>query len=54
MSPQVDLNKLAERLKQQKPVGVSKDGSLVQTNPRNDGTRNDESATTLEPKRFFN
>ena len=51
--PQVDLNQLAERLKQQKPVGVSRDGRLIQTDPRNDGTRSDESATTLEPKRFF-
>ena len=51
--PQVDLNQLAERLKQQKPIGVTRDGALTPTNPRNDGSRPNTSGTTLEPKRFF-
>jgi len=51
--PQVDLNQLAERLRNQAPVGVKRDGSLTTTNPRNDGSRPNTSGTTLEPKRFF-
>ena len=50
----VDLNKLAEKLKQQRNVGVTRDGRLIEKDPQNDGTRsNPSNATTLEPKRFY-
>jgi hypothetical protein len=51
----IDLNKLAEKLKQQRNVGVTRDGRLTDQDPRNDGNRNESSntGTTLNPKRFF-
>ena len=51
----VDLNKLAEKLKQQRSVGVTRDGRLMDKDPRNDGNRNGpfNTGTTLKPKRFF-
>ncbi len=50
----VDLNKVAEKLRNQRNVGVQKDGRLVERDPRNDGTRsNANNSTTLEPKRFY-
>jgi hypothetical protein len=51
----VDLNKLAEKLKQQRNVGVTRDGRLMDKDPRNDGDRTGSSptGTTLNPKRFF-
>jgi hypothetical protein len=48
----VDLNALAAKLKQQKNIGVSRDGRLVERDPNNDGARNSSGFTTLEPKRF--
>ena len=48
----VDLNKLAEKLKKQREMGVAQDGRLTPTNPKNDGSK-DKSHTTLEPQRFF-
>ncbi len=50
----VDLNQIAQRLKQQQPVGVKKDGRIEPEDPHNDGTRETQSGnTTLQPKRFF-
>jgi len=50
----IDLNEVAEKLKKQKALGVTRDGRLVDQNPRNDGTLTDnKGGTTLEPKRFF-
>jgi len=48
----VDLNALAAKLKQQRNIGVARDGRLVDRDPRNDGTPNNSGFTTLEPKRF--
>ena len=48
----IDLNKLAEKLKQQRNVGVARDGRLIDRDPDNDGSRNSGGFTTLEPKRF--
>ena len=50
----VDLNQLRRKLKNQSPVGVSRDGQVTAEDPRND--RSDGSRpgnTTLEPKRFW-
>lgn len=50
----VDLNKIAEKLKKQKTMGVTREGKLTESNPYNKGEKAAEgSATTLEPKRFF-
>ena len=50
----IDLNELQRRLRQQNNVGVSRDGMLVPTDPRNDGNgSNSRGVTTLEPKKFF-
>lgn len=50
----VDINKLADRMKQQKPVGANRNGTLTDADPKNDGT-NDAKAgnTTMDPRRFF-
>ena len=51
---EVDLNRVAEKLKKQKPMGVSRDGTLKEDNPHNDGSRESKKGdTTLEPRRFF-
>ena len=51
----VDLNKMAEKLRRQREVGVSRDGKLIDKNPSNDGTEEDKKGhTTLRPQRFFN
>lgn len=47
----VDLNRLADRLKSQRPVGVNQNGQLTPTDPGNDRARGGN--TRLEPKRFF-
>lgn len=50
----VDLNRLSEKLKRQKPVGVNREGQLTEQNPDNDGSRESRRGrTTLHPKRFF-
>ena len=50
----VDLNKLAERLRQQRNIGVARDGRLLDRDPRNNGSQSQPSnGTTLTPKRFF-
>ena len=51
----IDLNKLAEKLKQQRNVGVIRDGRLMDRDPRNDGSQRllPNSGTTLNPKRFY-
>ena len=50
----VDLNKLAEKLKQQRNVGVTRDGRLMEKDPQNDGSQgSSQEGTTLTPKRFF-
>lgn len=50
----VDLNKLAEKLKQQRNVGVTRDGRLSDRDPRDDGSHGQPpNGTTLTPKRFF-
>ncbi len=50
----VDLNKLREKLRDRRPMGVDRDGRITTENPRNDGSREDAKGhTTLEPKRFF-
>ena len=48
----IDLNRIRERLKRQRPVNVRTDGSITPNNPHNDGTREGRGGTTLEPKRF--
>lgn len=50
----VDLNKVAERLRSQRPVGVNRTGGVIDKDPRNDGSQNrSDGNTTLQPKRFF-
>ncbi len=50
----VDLNKVAQKLREQRGLGVTRDGRLTDNNPDNDGTRREiNNTTTLEPKRFF-
>ena len=50
----VDLNKVAEKLKQQRNIGVTKDGRLIERDPQNDGSQNlPQEVTTLTPQRFF-
>ena len=50
----IDLNKVAQKLKNQNSLGVSKTGQLQESDPKNDGTKeNKKGNTTLEPKRFF-
>jgi len=51
----IDLNKLAEKLKEQRNVGVTRDGRLIDRDPRNDGSQRPppSSGTTLTPKRFY-
>ena len=50
----MDLNKLAEKLKAQRNVGVNRNGSLTSADPRNDGSEASvKDGTTLEPRRFF-
>lgn len=50
----IDLNKVAEKLKSQRAVGVTKEGQLTDKNPGNDGTSPSSSGqTTLEPQRFY-
>jgi hypothetical protein len=49
-----DLNKIREKLRSQRGVGVTRNGSLVEADPHNKGDKpNVEGTTTLEPKRFF-
>ena len=50
----VDLNEVAEKMKKQQNIGVTRDGRLVEKDPRNDGTSrsNANEGTTLETKRF--
>ena len=55
----IDLNKIAEKLKRQKALTVTKNGQLVESHPVIDGNSfndrgNQEYAvySTLEPKRF--
>ncbi len=49
----VDLNKVAKKLQEQKPIGVNKDGQLSPNNPNNNGmVRTSDQMTVLEPKRF--
>jgi hypothetical protein len=49
-----DLNEIRKKLKQQRPMGVTKDGDMVETNPNNKGDKpNAEGVTTLEPNRFY-
>ena len=53
----LDLNRIAEKLKRQRDLGVNRDGTLQESNPVNDGTKEDNNSkgrTTLSPKRFFN
>lgn len=50
----VDLNALAEKLRQQRNVGVSRNGQLTPVDPQNNGLESSAKGnTTLEPKRFF-
>lgn len=50
----VDLNKLAEKLKQQRTVYVTRDGRLMDQEPKNNGYENNPGDyTTLVPQRFY-
>ena len=49
----VDLNKIAEKSKRLRNIGVSRDGKLSTRDPGNDGSKDNADATTLETKRFF-
>lgn len=50
----VDLNAVRDKLKRQKPIGLSRDGKLTDKDPGNDGTSaNSNGQTTLQPQRFF-
>ena len=55
MPPNIDLNELQRKLQEQRNIGVAKDGRLIPTDPKNDGTEVNPKAegTTLEPKKFF-
>jgi len=49
-----DLNKIRDKLKQQRSMGVDREGGIVETNPNNKGDKPDsEAVTTLEPNRFY-
>lgn len=48
----VDLNKLAEKLKDQRNVRVTRDGRLVDSDKDNSQI-NSQNTTQLTPKRFF-
>ena len=49
-----DFNRIADSLKKQRPIGVTKEGQLVERNPNNDGLREDSKGfTTLKPEKFF-
>jgi hypothetical protein len=50
----VDLNKVAEKLKKQRTLGVDRDGSLTDVNPMDDRAQeNNKDLTTLIPQKFF-
>ena len=50
----VDLNKAAEKLKSQENLGATKDGQILDKDPRNDGTRaNSNGNTSFKPRRFY-
>lgn len=52
----LDFNKVANKLKKRKNLGVTKDGKLNERDPFNNGNSNIENsqeATTLKPERFF-
>jgi len=50
----VDLNRIADKLKREKSIGVGQDGKLIEDNPNNNGTNeNKKGETTLNPQRFF-
>ena len=50
----VDLNQLAERLKQQRTVSVTRDGRLIDREPKiKDNEDNHGEYTTLVPQRFY-
>lgn len=50
----VDLNKLSEKLKGERPVSVSREGQLDEKDAKNDGSKeNTDGKTTLKPKKFF-
>ena len=49
-----DLNKIRDKLKQQKSMGVNREGGIVETNPNNKGEKpNAQGVTTLDPNRFY-
>ena len=49
-----DLNKIRDKLKQQRSMGVDRDGTIVETNPNNKGDKpSADGVTTLEPNRFY-
>jgi hypothetical protein len=49
-----DLNKIRDKLKQQRSMGVNREGGIVENNPNNKGEKtNAEPVTTLEPNRFY-
>lgn len=50
----IDLNQIAEKLKKQKNIGVTRDGRLINKDPKTEGEQeNPHGNTVLEPKRFF-
>lgn len=49
-----DLNKIRDKVKRQKNVGVDKNGQLKEKDPINNGDmENSQGVTTLKPERFF-
>ncbi len=50
----VDLNKLSQKMQQQRNVGIDRDGRPTDKDPRNDGSKDSrDGLTTLKPQRFF-
>lgn len=53
MAP-IDLNQIADKLKKNRGLGVTKNGQLINKDPKTEGEQeNPQGTTTLEPKRFF-
>jgi hypothetical protein len=49
-----DLNKIKDKLDQQRSMGVNREGGMVETNPNNKGEKpSADGVTTLEPNRFY-
>ena len=50
----MNVERIKEKLREQKNVGVTKDGTLVERNPHNDGSRETSSGiTTVQTEKSY-